>query len=398
MRYLSFITLALLANGVAAQELEFVFDEPALEAADTGGPDLSFTLGTTYGELAGTPLRSVFGRMDIGATHDLGALGYLEWAATARAADAGLGVETAFALNRLTLQNSSGDLSWKIGKYRIGWGEVEGAPVLDVVNGALSLDTVGAPGDELPGQWFLGADYFAGSATVSAFVNVAPEVAHALPAAPAGADYEVGAQVKIPFENGEASLYAARLLPQAGVVNMADFTSYAEPYTLLGFSANRAAGDFLFEIDVAAKSGLQRSTLAGLSPHDRIDVALGVEYAASNTMQITAALMAQRWTEQTAVYYIPDPMLGPPIATPQESLSYMLSVRDTWLDGKLSVSANLLGSPDGAMQFTGLSASYAVSDAWKIEGNAGFVSAAPGTPFSMLDGMQQFGISATYYY
>jgi len=377
-----------------AQEFEIILDEPAATA--TSALDLSFSLTGYNNTILGTTTSGVSGQMSAASNFDLTGLGFIDWAATLDMPDVGTGATPVFTLERLSLQNSAGNFSWKLGKYRIGWGEVEGAPVLDVINSGLDATSFGSSSSTLPGQWFAGLDYFGDSYSISGFVNLAPEVNHTLPAAPQLARYEAGARVNIPLSNGVVKFYAARLLPQSGVVDMSSFTSSAVPYTLLGISANRAAGDFLLEFDLAAKSGLQRSTLAGLSPHTRIDGALGVEYAASNSTRITAALIGQHWTEQNATYYIPDPLFGPPIATAQDSFSYMLGLTSTQMSEKLDLSANLAGSPDGSLGIIALSAGYKVSDALSISGAATYVHAASGTQFAPLNGAKMLSIGAKW--
>ena len=170
----------------------------------------------------------------------LGTLGFLEWAGNAAIANDNV----KFDLTRIHLQNSAGDFSWKLGKYRIGWGEVEGAPALDVINAGLSFSGIGLSSDELPGQWFAGVDYFANDYTVSAFVGISPEVIHAVPTTDT-TGMEVGVKISVPIESGSVSLYAAQLVPQSGVVNLDSNTSHAASYTLAGISANRSFGPLL---------------------------------------------------------------------------------------------------------------------------------------------------------
>ncbi len=188
------IAVIALASPAFAQELDLDFDsfgfdeeseiiidtfpEPALEVSDS--------VGLSYSGI-GALNESWAAQVDLANEHSLGTLGYLEWAANAAIVD---DIVT-FDLSRIHLQNSAGDFSWKLGKYRIGWGEIEGAPVLDVINAGLSFGDTGLSSDELPGQWFAGIDYFATSFMVSTFVGVAPEVTHVISTADS-TDIEVG--------------------------------------------------------------------------------------------------------------------------------------------------------------------------------------------------------------
>ncbi len=381
------------ATPALSQELDldfdsFYFDENSeiiIDEFPETGVEISASVGLSYSGI-GVLEESRAAQINLANEHSLGTLGYLEWAANA----AIVNDDVTFDLTRIHLQNSAGDFSWKLGKYRIGWGEVEGAPVLDVVNAGLSFGGSDLPSDELPGQWFAGIDYFASSFTVSTFVGVAPEVTHINPTADS-TDLEVGVKTSVPIESGSVSLYAAQLVPQSGVVDLDSDTSHAAPYTLAGISANRSFGNLLVEVDMAGKFGLQRSTAAALSEHDRIDAALGIEYAASNTMQISAAVVGQHWLEQTDVYLEPGEYLSP-----QNSANYILGVSDALMDGKLSVSANILGTLNNSASVTALSASYAYSDRLEFGASAMWLGAEAGTPLEAMDGFTQYGLTSTF--
>ena len=366
-----------------SQELDLDFDnfdfeedsEIIIDEFPDSGLEISAAVGLSYSGI-GSLEQSVAAQVNLANEHELGALGFLEWAGNA----AIVAEVVSFDLSRVHLQNSAGDFSWKLGKYRIGWGEIEGAPVLDVISSGLSFGDIGLPSDELPGQWFLGLEYFADTTTVSSFVGIEPEVAHVIPEA-ASTDIEVGLKADVPIESGAVSLYAAQLVPQSGVVDIGAGTSHASPYTLAGISANRSFGYLLVEVDVAGKFGLQRSTVLVLSEHDRVDAALGVEYAASNTMQVSAAVVGQHWLEQTEDYF----ELGGYLS-PQNTANYILGVSETLMDGKLSVSANMLGTLDNTANAAALSASYAYSDRLEFGASAMWLGAETGTPLEVLDG------------
>ena len=393
MRFPLAIAALVFATPVLAQELDLDFDSFGFDE-DSGGivddlpktsVEISASVGLSYSGI-GVLDESWAAQINLANEHSLGSLGYLEWAANAAIVDE----DRTFDLSRIHLQNSAGDFSWKLGKYRIGWGEIEGAPVLDVVNGGLSFGGSGLPSDELPGQWFAGLDYFSSAFTLSSFVGISPEVSHQAMAV-GSTEMEAGIKVNVPIESGAVSIYAAQLVPQSGVVDLGSDTSTAAPYALAGISANRSFGNLLVEIDVAGKFGLQRSTNTALSDHDRIDAAFGVEYAASNTMQISAAVVGQRWLKQTEDYFEFGGYLSP-----QTSGNYILGVSDELMDGKLSVSANRLGTLDNNSSVTALSASYAYSDRLEFGASAMWLEAETGTPFEALDGFSQFGLTSTF--
>ncbi len=408
MRSLVFLLpLSLLASPMQAQELTFDFSAPSENgdaSFDEVAPyepasnfELSLVAGYTYSEIAGMTGENLALQLNVADQYNLGALGFLDWAGNILFDDIGGATDPSFNLHRLHLQNSSGDISWKLGKYRIGWGEVEGAPVLDVINSALSIDSVGLDSDELPGQWFLGADYFASFGTVSTFVGIAPEVEHGFftPAATSD-DYEIGLQTRFPISGGEVSLYGARLIPQAGEVDLGTSISHAAPYSLVGVSGNYTIGNVMLELDLAGKFGLQRSTLTNLVSDNRVDLALGFEYAATNTMQVTGAITGQYYMDASQPYYVP---VGIGIMEfPQAGGSYMLGVTESLMNSKLSLGGNAIGSLDGSMNIYALSANYSVSDALKLSASAMMISADPTSIMMMSDGYRQVGFSARFYY
>jgi len=397
-------TAAIVATApVMAQEFtgELVFDDQSLFAAATtdtatAAPDIKVSLSYGATRLGGLDTGLTVLRFDASDRYDLGALGFLDWAAHAVFDDQSGATGGQVALDRLQLQNSTGNLAWKVGKFPIGWGEIEGVPVLDVLNSGLSLATLGTATADLPGQWFISADYFAGQTTFSGFVGLAPQVAHLAPAAPTGNPKEFGLRATIPFDQGLASLYAARLVPQSGVVDLATATSFAQPYSLIGVSAYKALGAVLIEVDLAAKSGLERSTATGLMRHNRLDGAIGLEYAASNLTQITASVAVQHWLVQDAAYFDVGP--AGPVPSAQTNASYLLGVSTGPPGGDLGLSLYLGGALDGSANFASVSLNFSLSDVLKLKASFSQISASRDSILAPLDGTQNLVIGAEYFF
>ncbi|MFV2001488.1 MAG: hypothetical protein ACC619_00735 [Paracoccaceae bacterium] len=410
MRIAAILMLAVTVFGRAAIAQEFVLDlnfddeivfdeivfEDTFSEPDPVGPDVSATLSFGASQSGGMTTSGRALRFGFSQTYDLSGLGILDWSANLMLQDPATPDWATLTLDRLELQNSAGNVSWKIGKYRIGWGEIEGSPTLDVVNGGLSLATVGAASSELPGQWFVSGELFAGDNTFSAFVGLAPEVQHLEPAAPAGREFEFGVSANLPTPNGQISLYGARLLPQTGVVELVSMTSSAAPYTLLGISGYRAMNAVLLEFDLALKSGLERASATALVPQQRIDAAVGIEFAASDTAQITASVMVQSWLEQSQPYFDYGP--GGSVAAAQSSAAYLLSASNSFFDDRLSVTLYVGGGLDGSSTFGALSAEFAQSDALKLSLTASGLAARAGSLFEVLDGTKSIGLSAEYFF
>ena len=401
--WLALLPFSLALTQLRAQEfdLDLGFDDDSFfEDAENDLSEMVPTISTTLSydaqQLSGATTETWALELKLSDSHNLGELGILDWTGHLALQDMGTTTTATATLDRLQWQNSAGHVSWRFGKYRIGWGEVEGIPVLDVVNSGLSVTSIDTPTAELPGQWFASAEAFLGDNTFSGFIGLAPEVAHMVPAAPAGREYEFGVSANFPINGGQVSLYGARLLPQSGVVELVTTTSYAEPYTLLGISAHRAIGAVLLEFDLAAKSGLQRAEAAGLSSHRRVDAAFGIEYAASDTAQLSASVMAQHWLQQSASFF--DYGLNGAVASTQTTSSYLLGASNSFLDDKLSVSVNIGGALDGSATFGALRADYSVSDALKLSATITQTAADSGSLFGALDGSRTASMAAEFFF
>jgi hypothetical protein len=180
------------------------------------------------------------------------------------------------------------------------------------------------------------------------------------------------------------------------VVELVTMTSSARPYTLLGISAHRALDAVLLEFDLALKSGLQRAEAAGLSAHRRIDAAIGIEVAASETAQFSAGVMAQHWLEQSTNYFDYGPSGA--VAAAQTSASYLLGASNSFVNDRLSLSVNVSGALDGSTTFAALSADFSVSDALKVSATVTQIAAGEGSLLGALDGAQTARLAVEYFF
>ncbi len=379
-----------------------VFDEGSLDAVsaepttepDRRGPDWELSYAHSLTSTMGIHLRDSALSLTASNSGTYDGIGFVEWQVSITADDLHGTSDASVDLDKLIIQNSFGDFSVKAGKYPIGWGEVEGVPVLDVLNAGLSLDDLGAATDDLPGQWFVSLDHFGQTFTTSAFVNLDPAVSHGATTAVQGADLEAGVKVSLPTGTGQVSAYAARLLPQAGVVDYTSTTSSAQAYTLIGASGHHAAGAVLLEADLAAKLDLQRATATGYATDDRLDLALGAEWAASATTQLTGSVAVQHWLDDAPGYF--DVGLAGPVAAQQTNASYLLSANKSSSDASLDLSAFLGGAADGSSSFLALQAGWAPSDRISYSASWSKLSAQSGSLLAPLDGTTSLSVELTY--
>ena len=164
------------------------------------------------------------------------------------------------------LQFSFDDWSSKLGRYTIGWGELEGG-ALDVVN-----PSGGLTDSKMISQWFLSATRYFDNSDLSIFYNTNPSITKSALLTLKNDSYdEFGMRYGVSGEGSDIAFYAAQLVPNDALTNLSDGLVYATPYQLLGFGMNKAFNDYLLKFDVAYKHNLQHNRLGQFIKTDRID-------------------------------------------------------------------------------------------------------------------------------
>ena len=326
--------------------------------------------------------------LDLEDTADWGGLGNIEWKAQLAAEDNNGTSTSETILKKFTLQNSYKDVSWKLGKMRIGWGELEGISILDIVNPAAS-SSGSSSGESDAGQWALSADYFIGEDILSGFSIVQPAISsEIIPLASDNSPPEFGLKYQRPSGQGQISLYAAQLLPQSAVVNLGSGTSSAQSYNLLGLSYNYARSGVLWEFDLGYKSGQERSDLTGLSRHDRLDLGIGFEYALNSTTQINMAAYGQFWLNQTEKYYFPGGF-----EDKETNAGYQLYISKDLSDETWNAGAVFSGALDASLANQAISVEYTGLDELKLLASAYWIQANSDSLFSAYDGANGISFS-----
>jgi len=362
----------------------------------SGMPDIRAELGYAKSDGPGGSSTSTRANLVLSDSYDLGGIGFLEWEGSIQVDDPTGAADVTLSLDRAKLQNSTGQLSWAIGKFPIGWGEIEGTPVLDILNAGLSLSSIGTDTEDLPGQWFATADYFGDPVTVSAFAGLDPEVSYGVPSASPASEMEFGVKAALPIVQGQIAAYGARLLPQSAVIASDGSTSIASPFTLVGLSAHKVFGPVLVEADMAAKFGLDRATATGFAKDDRLDAALGFEYALSNTTQVSGNLAVQYWQDGGPGYFDFGP--GGAQAANRLNSTYQLGLTTSLANGDISLSGFAGGATDGTSSFVAGQVDWTVSDALSINFGFSQLTAKAGSLLAPLDGSNALTIGATYYF
>ena len=360
---------------------DFEFDDASFEVETT--TSLALTALYRYSRentLQTTTDISRF-EFDLEDTANWGGLGNIEWKAQLAAQDNNGANSLETNLTHFTLQNSYKDVSWKLGKMRIGWGELEGISILDIVNPA-AASSGSASGESDAGQWALSADYFLGENTLSGFSIVQPAISsEIIPLASDNTQPEFGLKYQRPSGQGQLSLYAAQLLPQSAVVNIGAAASSAQPYNLVGLSYNYARSGVLWEFDFGYKSGQERSDLTGLSTHDRLDLGIGFEYALNSTTQINMAAYGQFWLNQTDKYYFPGGF-----EDKETNAGYQLYISKDFSDETWNAAAVFSGALDASLANQAISVEYTGLDELKLLASAYWIQANSDSLFSAYDG------------
>ena len=406
MRVRMLLLLAGISNPVFAQdfgfdETELVFEIDGVDAfseIDEFGEDIEFDDASfeveTKTSLALTALyrhsrenisQTTTGisrfEFDLEDTADWGGLGNIEWK-TQLANPENNGANSLEAtLKKFTLQNSYKNVSWKLGKMRIGWGELEGISILDIVNPAASSSS-STNGESDAGQWALSADYFQGEATLSGFCIVQPAISsEIIPLASDNTQPEFGLKYQRRSGQGQLSLYAAQLLPQSAIVNLDAGTSSAQPYQLVGLSYNYARSGVLWEFDFGYKSSQERSNLTGLSTHDRLDLGVGFEYALNSKTQINMAAYGQFWLNQKEKYY-----LSRSFEDKEINAGYQLYISKNFFNDTWNAVAAFSGALDASLANQAISAEYTGLDEIKLLASTYWMQANSDSLFAAYDG------------
>lgn len=265
--------------------------------------------------------------------------------------------DTEFRLNELFVQRSAGTQSLKLGAQTVVWGENVGNSVLDVINTSEYRDlSIIDIEDARLNQWLLVWDSFGTGTHLSSFVNLYPEFN---PPPVRGSPFffepefnltdlhrdkplfEVGSRMRWSFAGSDVSLMAAYLYENqlrysAPASGMGDAVALANDFLLLGFSANRAIGKLLLNLDVAfshdvlgdfvvtSLPGIERA-VAGKA--DLIAGTAGFEYAINNEQSLIVGVSAQTVLDQR-VLLLPGERLVGGEATGNALLRYSNSMRN----------------------------------------------------------------------
>ncbi|MEX0962645.1 MAG: DUF1302 family protein [Pseudohongiellaceae bacterium] len=330
---------------------------------------------------------------------------------------------TEFRVNDFFVQHSIEEHSFKLGRQTVVWGETVGNSVLDVINNSEFRDfSIIDIEDARLSQWMLVWDYFGEGSNFSSFINLYPEFN---PAPVRGSpfffeppfnliDYdrgssllfEAGTQWRKSFEGSDiafmaAYLYENQLRYEDPLSGTGDAVAETNDFLLLGFSANRAIGKLLVNLDLAyshdvlANSFSFPGTSSLANPvnlkKDQIGTSLGFEYAISNYQNVSLGIQAQKLLDedeglQPGQVLINDGVFG----------SWLLRYSNTLMNSDLVISSTLQGDLNANSLLALLGADYSINDNWAVSGQIVSISANDESP--LLFFAEDVRLSATVTY
>ena len=296
-----------------------------------------------------------------------------------------LEVEKAF------LQFSFDDWSTKIGKYTIGWGELEGG-ALDVVNPSGGLTDPSM----LP-QWFLSATRYFDHRDLSFFYNTNPKISKSKILVLKNDTYdEFGMRYGISSEGSDMALYLGQLVPNDALINLTDGMVYATPYQLIGFGMNKAFDDFLLKFDIALKNNVQHNRTGQFIKVDRLDWDLAFDVQ-NDDRQWLISINSQYLLDFDDDYLTPS-ILGVGVSTKRNNMSYLVSVSDKFGDSDWKWGLSNVISSNNDLNLSSATLDWDINDQWQASFSGTYIDAKDNRAFAALDDYQRVNLEIKYQY
>jgi len=295
-----------------------------------------------------------------------------------------LEVEKAF------LQFSFDDWSTKIGRYTIGWGELEGG-ALDVIN-----PSGGLTDPSMIPQWFLIATRYFDNSDLSFFYNTNPKVSKSTLLILKNGTYdEFGVRYGISSEGSDMAFYAGQLVPNDALKNLDDGVAYATPYQLLGFGMNKAFEDYLLKFDVAYKHNVQHNRADQFIKVDRIDWDLAFDIQ-QNDRQWLFSVNSQYLLDYANDYLKPT-LLGS-VSAKRNNMNYVASVSDKFGDSDWKWGLSNVISSNNDLSLSSATLDWDINDHWLASFSGTYINAKDNRAFAVLDNYQRVNLEIKYQY
>jgi len=293
-------------------------------------------------------------------------------------------------IERALLQFSFDKWSTKLGRYTIGWGELEGG-ALDVIN-----PSGGLTDPSITSQWLMNATRYGDKSDISVFYNPNPKITNStLLSLKDERHREFGLRYGINTEGSDMAFYAAQLIPNDALKNLTDDLAYASPYELLGFGMNKVFDDYLLKFDIAYKRNLRQNRLGQFIKADRVDWDLAFDIQ-NDDRQYLISINSQYWLDFFNDYLTPT-LLGS-VSSEKNSMTYMANVSDKFGDSDWSWNLSNIIAANNDLSLITAGLEWDISDNLNAKLNATKANAKLDRAFNLLDDYQRVNLEVKFQY
>ncbi len=293
-------------------------------------------------------------------------------------------------IERAFLQFSFDEWSTKLGRYTIGWGELEGG-ALDVIN-----PSGGLTDPAITSQWLMSATRYGDKNDISVFYNPNPKITNStLLSLKDERHREFGLRYGINTEGSDMAFYVAQLIPNDALKNLTDGMAYGSPYELLGFGMNKVFDDYLLKFDIAYNRNLRQNRLGQFIKADRVDWDLAFDIQ-NDDRQYLISINSQYWLDFFNDYLTPT-LLGS-VSSEKNSMTYMANASDKFGDSDWSWNLSNIIAVNNDLSLITAGLEWDISDNLNAKLNATRANAKLDRAFSLLDDYQRVNLEVKFQY
>jgi hypothetical protein len=293
-------------------------------------------------------------------------------------------------IERALLQFSFDKWSTKLGRYTIGWGELEGG-ALDVIN-----PSGGLTDPSITSQWLMNATRYGDKSDISVFYNPNPKITNStLLSLKDERHREFGLRYGLNTEGSDMAFYAAQLIPNDALKNLTDDLAYASPYELLGFGMNKVFDDYLLKFDIAYKRNLRHNRSGQFIKAERVDWDLAFDIQKGDR-QYLISINSQYWLDFFNDYLTPT--LEDSVSTERNSMTYMANISDKFGDSDWSWNLSNIIAANNDLSLITAGLEWDISDNLNVKLNATRANAKLDRAFSLLDDYQRVNLEVKFQY
>ena len=173
-----------------------------------------------------------------------------------------------------------------------------------------------------------------------------------------------------------------------------DALSTNNAFSLVGFSANRALGNVLLNLDVAYSRGILINNLNipgvaaaedAISTRNQLGTSVGVEYAINNEQNIAFSVQVAK------------PLTGALQASTKENLTgaWLMRYSNSLMNGDLALALGMQGDINGEFTILQASADQTLNDRWSMGLNLILLDGVEASPISLFAGDIRIGFNLT---